>query len=79
MLRLASRAVAQLAIQRLFATQLVLNLAAVACSLVASLEVVVLIVHLVRRAELPVVQTLLALLVDLVRIHAAGESADGSC
>lgn len=66
---LTCRAVAELAVQWLLSAQLVLYLTAMAGSVVAGVEAVVLLVHLVRRAELPVIEALLALLVDLVGIH----------
>jgi hypothetical protein len=55
MLRLTSRTMAQLAIQRLLATEFVPDLPAVAARLVARLEVLVGLVDAVRGAELPVV------------------------
>lgn len=72
MLRLACRAVAELAVQGLLSTQLVFDLAAVAARFVAGLEVFIGIVHAVRGAELPLVlgrDGLLAL--GFVRIHVA--------
>jgi hypothetical protein len=68
-LSLASGAMAQLAVQRLFPAQLILDFATVASSLVASLEVLVRLVELVRRLGLPVVQTRLLLLLVLFGRH----------
>ena len=76
MLSLASSAVAQLAVQWLFSTQLVLDLAAVAGSLVASFEAVVGFVELVRSFGLPVVETSLLLLLPLFGSH-GGVCASG--
>jgi hypothetical protein len=79
MLGLAGGAVAQLAVQWLFSAQLVLDLAAVACSLVASLEVLIGVVELVRSLSLPVVETGLLLLLLLFGRHFGGECAGGCC
>jgi hypothetical protein len=79
MLGLAGGAVAQLAVQWLFSAQLVLDLAAVACSLVASLEVLIGVVELVRSLSLPVVETGLLLLLLLFGRHFGGECASGCC
>lgn len=70
-LGLASRAMAQLAVQRLLPAQLVLHLAAVAARLVQGFEVLVRLVHAVWRAELPLSGgwSLLLHLVQLRLIH----------
>lgn len=59
--------------------ELVLDLAAVASGFIAGFEVLVGLVHLVGRTEFPVVQTLLALLVDLVGIHGASGGESPGC
>lgn len=68
MLRLACGAMAKLAVQRLISTQLILDPSTVTGSLVPDLEIIILVMHAVGRAELPVVDTLCALL-GRVRIH----------
>jgi len=70
MLSLASGAVAQLAVQRLFSTQLVLDFATVAGCLVAGFEMLVGLVKLVRSLGLPVIKTGGVLLRLLVGVHA---------
>ena len=77
MLSLASSAVAELAVQWLLSAELVLDLAAVAGSLVASLEVLVRIVHLVRSLGLPVVDTGAMLLLLLLFGRHGGVCAGG--
>lgn len=70
MLRLARRAMAKLAIQRLLPAQLVLHLPAVAVGFVSSLELVVRLMDAVGRALLPVVSGALGLLLAcLCLIH----------
>ena len=69
---------AQLAIQWLFSAQLVLDLAAVAGSLVASLKVLIRFVELVGSLGLPVIKTSLLLLLLLLRGH-GGVCAGGCC
>ena len=76
MLGLASGAVAQLAVQGLLSAELVLDLAAVAGSLVASLEVLIGVVELVGSLGLPVVETGLLFLLLLFGSH-GGVSAGG--
>jgi hypothetical protein len=76
MLSLTSGAMAQLAVQWLLSAELVLNLAAVAGSLVASLEVFVGFVELVRSLGLPVVKTGPLLLLLLFGSH-GGVCASG--
>ena len=78
MLGLASGAMAQLAVQWLFSAKLVLDLAAVASSLVARLEVLVGFVELVGSLGLPVVKTGLLLLLLLFGSH-GGVCAGGYC
>lgn len=78
MLGLAGGAMAQLAVQWLFSAQLVLDLAAVAGSLVASLEVLIGLVKLVRSLGLPVVKAGLLLLLLLFGRH-GGVCAGGCC
>ena len=55
MLRLTSRTMAQLAIQRLLPRQLILDLPTMAASLIPRLEVLALVVDLVGWASLPVI------------------------
>lgn len=55
MLRLTSRAMAQLAVQRLLTTELILHLPAMAASLIADFEVLIRVVYPVRRALLPLI------------------------
>jgi len=55
MLRLASGAMAQLAVQRLLTAQLVVHLATMAAGLIADLEVLIRLMDLVRRLRLPLV------------------------
>jgi len=76
MLGLASSAMAQLAVQWLCSAKLVLDLATMASSLVASLKVVVGVVELVGRLGLPVVETGLLLLLLLFGGH-GGVCASG--
>ena len=76
MLSLASGAVAQLAVQWLLSAKLVLDLAAVASSFVAGLEVLVGFVELVGSLGLPVVETGLLLLLLLFGSH-GGVCASG--
>jgi hypothetical protein len=78
-LSLAGGAMAQLAVQWLFSAQLVLDLAAVAGSLVASLEVLIGFMDLVRSLGLPVVKTSLILLLLLFGRHFGGVCAGGCC
>ena len=68
MLRLARRAMTQLAIQRRFPAQLILDLAAMAAGLVPRLELLR-VVHAVRRTELPLIflWSILLRLLKLVR------------
>ena len=76
MLSLACSAMAQLAVQWLLSAQLILDLAAVAGSLVASLEVVIGIMELVGSLGLPVIETSLLLLLFLLGSH-GGVCASG--
>lgn len=70
MLRLAGRAMAELAVQGLLPAQLVLHLSAVAVGFIAGLELVIRLMDAVRRALLPVVSgTLGLLLACLCLIH----------
>lgn len=57
MLRLTSRAMAQLAVQRLLAAQLIVHLAAMAAGLIADLEVLIRLMYPVRRPLLPLMDT----------------------
>jgi hypothetical protein len=79
MLSLASGAMAELAVQWLFSAQLVLDLTAVAGSLVASLEVLIGVVELVGCLGLPVVETGLLLLLLFFGRHLSGVCAGGCC
>ena len=69
MLRLASGAMAELAVQRLPPVQLVLDLAAMAVGLVLYVEIVLLVVHAVRRALLPLADSGRRLAAGLILIH----------
>lgn len=72
MLRLAGRAMAQLAIQRLLPTQLILHLPAMAASIVAGLETLIRLVDTIWRTELPLVLCRYRLcLLCLRRVHAS--------
>ena len=72
MLRLTSRAMTKLTIQRLLATELVLDLATMTGSLIPDLEVLILVMNLVRRALLPLIDASRAGLDVLVRVHSGG-------
>lgn len=74
---LASRAMAQLAVQWLLSAELVLDFTTVASGVVAGFEVFIGLVHLVWWAELPIVQSFRALLLNLVGIHGGSESPGG--
>jgi uncharacterized transporter YbjL len=71
MLSLAGRAVAELAVERLAAAQLVLDLAAVAVGCVLGVEVLSLVVHAVGRALLPLGDAGGRLAAALVLIHSS--------
>ena len=72
MLCLAGCAVAELAVERLAAAQLVLDLAAVAVGCVLDVEVVELpVVHAVRRALLPLRDAGGRLAAALILVHSA--------
>jgi hypothetical protein len=77
MLCLAGSAMAQLAVQWLLSAQLVLDLAAVAGSLVASLKVLIRLVELVGSLGLPVSETSLLLLLLFFRSHFGSVCAGG--
>jgi hypothetical protein len=68
-LRLARGAMAQLAVQRLPPTQLVLDLAAVAVGLILDVEVRAIVVDLVRGARLPLADASRRLAAGLIFIH----------
>lgn len=69
MLRLTSRAVAQLTIQRLLTTELILHLATMAAGLVADLEVLIRVVYPIRRPLLPLIDASRAGLSVGIGIH----------
>jgi hypothetical protein len=69
MLRLTSRAMAQLAVQRLLSTQLVLNLSAMAVGFIFDREVLIRFVDLVRSSLLPLADSGGALTTCLILIH----------
>jgi len=69
MLRLTSRAVTKFTIQRLPPTQLILHFSTMAIRLVFDVKVVVLLVHAVGRALLPLRDTRRRLAAGLVLIH----------
>lgn len=71
MLCLAGRAVAELAVERLAAAQLVLDLAAMAVGRVLGVEVVDLLVHAVGRALLPLGDAGGRLAAALVLVHSS--------
>ena len=72
MLCLTSRAVAQLAVKRLTATQLVLDLAAMAVRCILDIEVVhLLVVHAVGRALLPLGDAGGRLAAALILVHSS--------
>ena len=72
MLCLAGCAVAQLAVERLAAAQLVLDLAAMAVGCVLDIEVVdLLVVHAVRRSLLPLRNTSRRLAAALILVHSS--------
>lgn len=74
MLRLASRAMAELAVQRCLSAQLILDTSAMAARLVPRLEVVIWVVDLVWCPFLPLGQSICALALALVLGHFRGVS-----
>lgn len=80
MLGLARRAMAELAVERLLPAELELNLAAVAVGFVLCVEMLVLLVHAVRRARLPLAdaRSLIAAALGVVFAH-SGAYGKGSC
>lgn len=69
MLRLARRAMTQLAPERLSPADLELDFLAMAAAVVQGLEVVVAVVHEIRGAFLPLGDALCALATALVLVH----------
>jgi hypothetical protein len=65
---------AQLAIQRLFPAQLVLDLATMAIGLVLDVEIVRLLVDAVRRALLPLGDSRSGFAASLVLVHGEGRA-----